>query len=156
MVAKSASATTKVKTETIAATIRKLEAVPEKPKDEHTLRESVEAMKDAIKGVLEKGYSYDEVAAMLVESGISISGATLKQYMAALLKKRKPTKRSGVKSSPTSATLNQTSSNTIQPDPTKEAQKSSSSTDGSVSDSASRIGKSGRGAKSVEDQFNSY
>ena len=77
----------KVKTETVSKAIKDLSAVPEKPKDEITLRESIKQMQSAIAKTLKKGYDYDEVAKMLGDSGIQISGATLKQYLA---KPRKP------------------------------------------------------------------
>lgn len=106
MVSKSGSNVVRVKTTTIEAAIKKLEAAPQKQKEEHTLRESIELMKDAIKGILERGYTYDEVAAMLSESGITISGATLKQYMTALTKKKRTTKSSSRKATGASKAKN--------------------------------------------------
>lgn len=110
MATKSSSNAVRVKTTTIEAAIKKLEAAPEKQKDEHTLRESIELMKDAIKGILERGYTYDEVAAMLTASDVTISGVTLKQYMSAMNRKKKPTKASGRK--PKSASSSQETTDT--------------------------------------------
>lgn len=60
-----------------------LKELPEKPKEKLLLREAVDQLRDQIKAALSKGYSYDEVAAMLTTQGIEISTATLKRYVPA-------------------------------------------------------------------------
>lgn len=58
-----------------------LQSLPEKPKENLSLREAVEQMRDSVKAALAKGYSYQELAAMLTEKGIKISAFTLKNYV---------------------------------------------------------------------------
>jgi hypothetical protein len=87
MAGKQQSAQTKIKKAAIDQMIGLFNEAPEKPKDEHTLKESVQLMQESIKGMLAKGYIYDEIAAMMAKGGISISGATLKQYMSDISKK---------------------------------------------------------------------
>jgi len=54
---------------------------PTKPKQGMTLREVITKAKPMITKALKRGYTYDEIAAILTEEGISIKGATLKQYL---------------------------------------------------------------------------
>jgi len=58
-----------------------LQELPEKPKEDLSLREAVGQMQDSLKAALAKGYSYDELAKMLAEQGIQISAFTLKNYV---------------------------------------------------------------------------
>jgi len=58
-----------------------LQELPEKPKDNLSLREAVNQLQDEIRGALAKGYSYDDLAAMFSEKGIDISALTLKRYV---------------------------------------------------------------------------
>jgi hypothetical protein len=60
-----------------------LEDLPEKPRDELSLREAVNRLQDSIKTALAKGYTYQEIAEMLTEQGIKISAFTLKNYVPA-------------------------------------------------------------------------
>lgn len=63
--------------------LEKVEArLPPKPKQGMTLREAISKFKPTITKALKRGYTYEEVAAILTEEGISIKGATLKQYLA--------------------------------------------------------------------------
>jgi len=72
--------------------LEKVEArLPPKPKQGMTLREAISKFKPTITKALRRGYTYEEVAFILTEEGISIKGATLKQYLAELKgKKRAP------------------------------------------------------------------
>jgi transposase len=58
-----------------------LQELPEKPKEDLSLREAVGQMQDSLKAALAKGYSYDELAKILAEQGIQISAFTLKNYV---------------------------------------------------------------------------
>lgn len=166
MVTKLGSNAIRVKTTTIETAIKKLEAAPQKQKDEHTLRESIELMKDAIKGILERGYNYDEVAAMLSESDITISGATLKQYMTALTKKKRTTKPSSRKLTGSSKTENSDPNGSLNRNAqvTEDKQKQEiiekPSTDSPSSKGLAKISKTAKLTKEsssdAEDEFNNY
>lgn len=60
-----------------------LQELPEKPKENLSLREAVGQLRDQIQAALAKGYSYDDLAKMLTEKGIEISATTLKSYVPA-------------------------------------------------------------------------
>lgn len=164
MVTKSGSNTVRVKTTTIETAIKKLEAAPQKQKEEHTLRESIELMKDAIKGILERGYTYDEVAAMLSESDIAISGATLKQYMTALTKKKRTTKSSPRKTTGASKAENSDANGSLNrnaqvaEDKQKQEIVEKPSTDSPSSKGLAKMAKTAKQAKenssNAEDEFN--
>jgi hypothetical protein len=57
-----------------------------------TLKEIILKSRSMINKALKRGYTYDEIAAILSEEGISVKGTTLKQYLAdsTKSKKRKP------------------------------------------------------------------
>lgn len=58
-----------------------LQELPEKPKENLSLREAIDKLRDQIQGALAKGYSYDDLAKMLSDKGIGISASTLKNYV---------------------------------------------------------------------------
>jgi hypothetical protein len=58
-----------------------LQALPEKPKEELSLKEAIAQLQEPMRAALAKGYSYQELAAMLAETGIHISAFTLKNYV---------------------------------------------------------------------------
>lgn len=60
-----------------------LQQLPEKPKDNWSLREAIDALKDTILTALDRGYTYEEVAAFLSEQGVKISPSSLKSYLTA-------------------------------------------------------------------------
>lgn len=60
-----------------------LQELPEKPKENLSLREAVGQLRDQIQAALAKGYSYDDLSKMLTEKGIEISATTLKSYVPA-------------------------------------------------------------------------
>ena len=77
--------------------LEKLEArIPPKPKAGMTLREIIQKSKPIIIKALKRGYTYEEIVAILIEEGINIKAATLKQYLAESTK----TKRSKAEPSP--------------------------------------------------------
>lgn len=59
-----------------------LQNLPEKIKEKLSLREAVDTLRDQITAVLDKGYSYEDIAAMLEKQGISIAPSSLKHYLA--------------------------------------------------------------------------
>jgi len=72
--------------------LSKVEArTPTKPKQRMTLREVIMKSKAMINKALKRGYTYEEIAAILTEEGISIKGATLKQYLTESKSKRSKT-----------------------------------------------------------------
>ena len=77
--------------------LSKLEArIPPKPKEGMTLREIIQKSRPVINKALKRGYTYDEIVAILTEEGINIKAVTLKQYLAESTK----TKRRKVEPSP--------------------------------------------------------
>lgn len=60
-----------------------LQDLPEKPKESWSLREAVSVLQEDITLALNRGYSYEEVVALLAKSGVSITVSSLKRYLAA-------------------------------------------------------------------------
>jgi hypothetical protein len=58
-----------------------LGTLPEKPKETLSLREAMSNLKEPIRAALAKGYSYQDLAALLSGQGIEISASTLKNYV---------------------------------------------------------------------------
>ncbi|MDX2230666.1 MAG: hypothetical protein NW220_13575 [Leptolyngbyaceae cyanobacterium bins.349] len=87
-----------VKQASIQDTNAFLQSLPEKPKEDLSLREAVEQMRDSVRGALAKGYTYQELAAMLTEKGIKISAFTLKNYVPS--GRRRSTKEQPPKAAP--------------------------------------------------------
>jgi hypothetical protein len=58
-----------------------LQDLPEKTKDQLSLREAVDQLYGEIKAALAKGYSYDDIAKLLADQKIAISALTLKRYV---------------------------------------------------------------------------
>lgn len=58
-----------------------LQDLPQKAKEDLSLREAVDQLQEQIRAALAKGYSYDEVAILLDGEGIEISSSTLKRYV---------------------------------------------------------------------------
>lgn len=65
-----------------------LEQLPEKPKEIWTLKEAIDLLQDSITTALKRGYSHEEVAAMLADQGIQISVSSLKRYLASTKKEK--------------------------------------------------------------------
>lgn len=64
----------------------KLKDLPEKPKENLSLRETVSELHDSITTALNRGYSYDEIVKILATQDVSITVASLKRYLAAARK----------------------------------------------------------------------
>jgi hypothetical protein len=58
-----------------------LQDLPEKPKDNLSLREAVNLLQDEIRAALAKGYTHEDLAAIFADQGIEISALTLKRYI---------------------------------------------------------------------------
>ena len=58
-----------------------LSTLPEKPKEELSLRESMGHLRESVQAALAKGYSYQDLADLLGKQGINISATTLKNYV---------------------------------------------------------------------------
>ncbi len=70
--------TTIVKQDKVDEAMTFLKELPDKPKEDMSLREAVGHLRDEIKDALGKGYSYADLAKMLTDQGIKISALTLK------------------------------------------------------------------------------
>jgi hypothetical protein len=70
-----------VRQEAIDNTSAFLQSLPDKPKEDMSLREAIEQMREPLRAALMKGYTYQELAAMLSDQGINISAFTLKNYV---------------------------------------------------------------------------
>lgn len=70
-----------VKQASIESTSAFLESLPEKPKEDLSLREAIDQLREPLKAALSRGYTYAELAEMLTEKGIKISAFTLKNYV---------------------------------------------------------------------------
>jgi hypothetical protein len=91
--------------------------LPPKPKQGMTLREAISKFKPTITKALRRGYTYEEVAAILTEEGISIKGATLKQYLAESKGKKRPSVTAPVSSAKSSTpTIENLAVSDIKPD----------------------------------------
>jgi hypothetical protein len=80
-----------IKKNIIEDTRSKLLNAPVKEREEFSMSEAIHQIADEITEVLNRGYSYDEVATMLNAGGMDIKSTTLRQYMTAI-------KRNGSKS----------------------------------------------------------
>lgn len=82
--------TINVNDEQLKSILEKVEArLPPKPKESMTLKEVILKSKTMINKALKRGYSYDEIAAILSEEGISVKGTTIKQYLAESTKSKR-------------------------------------------------------------------
>jgi hypothetical protein len=72
-----------VKKESVDQANSFLGTLPEKTREEFSLREAVNRLQQPIRNALAKGYSYEEIAGILAEQGVTISSSTLKNYVPA-------------------------------------------------------------------------
>ncbi|MBM0743060.1 hypothetical protein JOY44_15840 [Phormidium sp. CLA17] len=80
-VAEKRSKTVAVKQASIGNTSAFLQSLPEKPKEDLSLREAIDQLREPLRAALSRGYTYFELAEMLTEKGIKISAFTLKNYV---------------------------------------------------------------------------
>lgn len=59
----------------------KLQALPQKPKASLTAHDVVDLNRAAIRAALEKGYSFADVAQLMVDGNVQIGASTLAHYM---------------------------------------------------------------------------
>lgn len=52
-----------------------------KPKQEMSIREAIDQLRDPIQEALAKGYNYEDIVAILVEQGIPTTATTVKRYV---------------------------------------------------------------------------
>nr|RNJ68920.1 MAG: hypothetical protein EDM05_11865 [Leptolyngbya sp. IPPAS B-1204] len=72
-----------------------LQGLPEKPRENWSLREAVAVLQESISAALAKGYSYEEIAKMLSEKGVEISASSLKSYLSAAKRQKGLTSSKG-------------------------------------------------------------
>lgn len=65
-----------------------LQALPDKPKEVWSLRETVMLLQDDITTALNRGYTYDEIVKVLADRGIDITTSSLKRYLATARRER--------------------------------------------------------------------
>lgn len=58
-----------------------LQALPEKPKENLSLRETIFELQGIIRAALDKGYTYEDIAALLNNQGVSIAPSSLRYYI---------------------------------------------------------------------------
>jgi hypothetical protein len=80
--------------EQAAVTLRDL---PEKPKEELSLKEAMEQMHDYITAALTKGYSLEELAELLSDRGVDISVSSLKYYVSRIGRQKSATTKPKVR-----------------------------------------------------------
>jgi hypothetical protein len=71
----------RVQAETISQATSSLQSIPEKKKELISLQEAIHQLRVPIETALGKGYSYQELAAMLQQQGILIGVSTLRNYL---------------------------------------------------------------------------
>jgi phage antirepressor YoqD-like protein len=81
-----------IKKSTIEENRERLLNAPVKEKEDFSLQEAIHDMAAEIDRVLERGYSYEEVATMLSDGGIDIKPTTLRQYLVQVTKVNSKTK----------------------------------------------------------------
>jgi hypothetical protein len=89
-----------IKKSTIEENRQRLLNAPVKEKEDFSLQEAIHNMAAEINQILERGYSYEEIATMLSDGGIDVKPTTLRQYLAQVPKatgKAKPKKSPKVK-----------------------------------------------------------
>lgn len=141
----------KVQRTSLSEAIQFLQKAPEKEQDEYSLRQSILEMRDQIKGVLAKGYNYDEVAQMLAKTGIDIKGTTLRQYVTSSRRKKR-TRRAAT-------SIQDKEADDLTQDPqqnTKEEDSDLRNTNAPVANPSSTLKVERHPRRTTEDEFNNY
>lgn len=81
-----------IKKSTIEENRERLLNAPVKEKEDFSLQEAIHNMATEISQILDRGYSYEEIAKMLSDGGIDVKPTTLRQYLAQVLKVTTKTK----------------------------------------------------------------
>jgi hypothetical protein len=71
-----------IKKSTIEENRERLLNAPVKEKEDFSLQEAIHDMATEINQILDRGYSYEEIATMLSDGGIDVKPTTLRQYLA--------------------------------------------------------------------------
>ena len=83
----------KIRIEKLETTLGKLEKLEKKQQEELSLKESIYFLREQLESALKKGYSYQDLAEILLSDGINISAATLKQYLNESIQEKRSKKR---------------------------------------------------------------
>ena len=75
-----------IKKSTIEENRERLLNAPVKEKEDFSLQEAIHDMATEINQILDRGYSYEEIATMLSDGGIDVKPTTLRQYLAQVTK----------------------------------------------------------------------
>lgn len=86
---------TLVKQDVVQQARKFLESLPEKTKDDFSVREAVDHLREELQAALARGYSYQDLAQILNGKGIKITVSTLKNYIPS--GKRQATKEKATK-----------------------------------------------------------
>lgn len=65
-----------------------LQQLPEKPKEDWSLKEAIALLQEEILAALARGYSHEEVASLLTEKGVEINASSLKYYLTRLSREK--------------------------------------------------------------------
>ncbi len=58
-----------------------LQDLSAKPKEEMSIREAIDHLREPIQGAMAKGYHYDDIIKILADSGINTTATTVKRYL---------------------------------------------------------------------------
>jgi hypothetical protein len=110
-----------IKKSTIEENRQRLLNAPIKEKEDFSLQEAIHNMAAEINQILDRGYSYEEIATMLALGGIDVKPTTLRQYLAQVPKATGKTK---VKRSPKAKT-SEVKTDEVKPDEVKSSESES-------------------------------
>ncbi len=106
-----------IKKSTIEENRARILNAPVKEKEDFSLQEAIHDMATEINQILDRGYSYDEIATMLTDGGIDVKPTTLRQYLAQITKVKVGSKAKSKPSSKAKTDVVKTAS--AQPDSVK-------------------------------------
>jgi hypothetical protein len=72
-----------------------LQDLSAKPKEEMSIREAIDLLREPIQSAMAKGYHYDDIIKILADSGISTTATTVKRYLSLSNPRRSKTTKSG-------------------------------------------------------------
>jgi hypothetical protein len=97
-----------------------LQDLSAKPKEEMSIREAIDQLRDPIQNALAKGYNYEDIVGILVNKGITTTAATVKRYVSlGSTRKRKSGTRAKRKSASTTESVVEASAPKSKPRTTK-------------------------------------
>jgi hypothetical protein len=108
-----------------------LQDLSAKPREEMSLREAIDQLREPIQGAMARGYSYEDIVKILAEKGIPTTVTTVKRYISL---GNSPKRRSSGKTRTKRGRKTETEqSNETPAEPAKAARKSTASTTESTS-----------------------